>query len=33
MALQVLRFLVVLFAGPSLSRFIARRTGASDVVL
>jgi len=33
MALQVLRFLVVLFAGPSLSRFIAGRTGASDVVL
>jgi membrane AbrB-like protein len=32
MALQTLRFLVVLFAGPSLSRFIARRTGASDVV-
>ena len=32
MALQTLRFLVVLFAGPSLSRFIARRTGASDLV-
>jgi uncharacterized protein len=30
MALQTLRFMVVLFAGPSLSRFIARRTGASD---
>jgi len=30
MALQTLRFLVVLFAGPSLSRFIAKRTGASD---
>jgi membrane AbrB-like protein len=33
MALQMLRFLVVLFVGPSLSRLIARRTGASDVVL
>jgi membrane AbrB-like protein len=30
MALQTMRFLVVLFVGPSLSRFIARRTGASD---
>jgi len=30
MALQTLRFVVVLFAGPSLSHFIARRTGASD---
>jgi membrane AbrB-like protein len=30
MSLQTLRFLVVLFAGPALSRFIARRTGASD---
>jgi uncharacterized protein len=31
MALQTLRFMVVLFAGPSLSRFIARQTGVSDV--
>lgn len=30
MALQTMRFLVVLFVGPSLSRFIARRTGATD---